>query len=451
MNCNKLGTSAGMFAVAFVYVLLTGVFVQFLVLPYLFPELHAGDGLLKGMDTVDFHHQALKLLAQMNIKGWSVWSLRPDGMNSPPGIMAVMYYLLVPKPYVLLLLNGLLWGITAATWFAILTRIFPENGKWSAVAVLLIIILPSSWQWTTQFLKDTISIAGFSLVFFAFIQSVVMRDKDDIAKWLRHVGVPLLFGGALIWLVRPYILQLLVAGSFSALVVVCLAFLLRRVPPRLVMTTTAVAVVTLLLSLEGNYIFLVNDQRHDRLTLKMPSSSSSSSSFLDNGVFRLQTIRDGYCLTKDRVGSSIDCDVKMSNVADAIAYLPRALQIGLLSPFPSSWFAKAKTPGGGQMRMIAGGEMLIAYLIFSSTLMLLIRRKVRLSLPLLMGVVYLLIPLLIETYANPEVGTLYRMRYIFWTGLMAMSLSLSMSYFLIFKKTGKVTAHNHMMRRVKHA
>src|SRR3990167_2226503 len=147
MSSSKLRASMGLFGITFLYVLLTGGLVQFLVLPYLFPDLHAGDGLLKGLDTVAFHHQALDLVAQMNVKGWSVWSLRPDGMNSPTGFMAAAYYLLVPKPFVFLIINGILWGITAVTWFAILGRIFPKNGLWSAIPVMLMITLPSSLLW----------------------------------------------------------------------------------------------------------------------------------------------------------------------------------------------------------------------------------------------------------------------------------------------------------------
>ncbi|MGB9553189.1 MAG: hypothetical protein ACPL7L_02285, partial [bacterium] len=45
----------------FLYPLLVGLFIQFVALPYLFPSLHAGEGLMQGGDWLYFHQLAKDL------------------------------------------------------------------------------------------------------------------------------------------------------------------------------------------------------------------------------------------------------------------------------------------------------------------------------------------------------------------------------------------------------
>lgn len=141
-------------------------------------------------------------------------------------------------------------------------------------------------------------------------------------------------------------------------------------------------------------------------------------------------IRRGYCSGYANMGSAIDCDQSMNTLRDALLYLPRAIQIAVLSPFPDTWVGKGKTPGGTQMRMIAGLETFIAYIIFATVFMLVVAGRARPSVPVLMASSYLLVPAVIQAFANPNLGTVYRMRYVFWTGLIALSLCLVIKYWL---------------------
>ncbi len=45
--------------------------IQLVVLPYLFPELHAGNGLLAGGDSVGFHRTAAWVAERIRSEGWS--------------------------------------------------------------------------------------------------------------------------------------------------------------------------------------------------------------------------------------------------------------------------------------------------------------------------------------------------------------------------------------------
>ena len=54
----------------------------------------------------------------------------------------------------------------------------------------------------------------------------------------------------------------------------------------------------------------------------------------------------------------IDTEIKPDNTTKVAAYLPRALQIALFAPFPSTWLDKISV-----MRLISIAETLTWYLI----------------------------------------------------------------------------------------
>ena len=68
----------------FAYAAIVALLVQLVLLPYVLPGLHAGNGLLIGGDWIGFHHQAAELADQVRANGWSAWRLRPDDLSAPP-------------------------------------------------------------------------------------------------------------------------------------------------------------------------------------------------------------------------------------------------------------------------------------------------------------------------------------------------------------------------------
>ena len=82
--------------------MLAGLAVQLVILPYVFPELHAGNGLLAGRDWVGFHEQAVVQSLKIAEFGWSEFRLRPDGDNAIIGVTSWFYVLFGPHPWSLL-------------------------------------------------------------------------------------------------------------------------------------------------------------------------------------------------------------------------------------------------------------------------------------------------------------------------------------------------------------
>jgi hypothetical protein len=113
----------------------------------------------------------------------------------------------------------------------------------------------------------------------------------------------------------------------------------------------------------------------------------------------------------DIVGASnIDRDVTFANGGDVIAYIPRAIQIGLGAPFPATWFSAG---GGGRIvRMLAGLET--AFMYFLIPLALLSVWRCRKNAAIWLPTLFALGGMMLLGLIVPNVGTIFRLRYSFW-------------------------------------
>lgn len=100
-------------------------------------------------------------------------------------------------------------------------------------------------------------------------------------------------------------------------------------------------------------------------------------------------------------------------------YMPRALAVGFLAPFPWQWFdAQGST---GAMRTVAGLEMLLVYLLLPAILLGVVR-TLRARRPegfLLLAVVGVMAIPLSLVVAN--IGTLFRLRLLFLLPLLLVA------------------------------
>ena len=68
--------------------------------------------------------------------------------------------------------------------------------------------------------------------------------------------------------------------------------------------------------------------------------------------------------------SNIDKEIVPDNVADAVSYMPRGIQISLLSPFPNSWFDRNKS-----LTWLVGVTEIIIMYIFIPGIFLAVYKK----------------------------------------------------------------------------
>jgi hypothetical protein len=134
-------------------------------------------------------------------------------------------------------------------------------------------------------------------------------------------------------------------------------------------------------------------------------------------------------------GSQIDNDVCFARPSDIISYLPRALEISLLAPFPNMWFSSGVSIGAKAMRLLSGSEMLMAYLLLPGIVFLLWSTRAKPRALLILVIAFILPIILLLATTIPNIGTLYRMRY----GYLQALVGLGVMGWIVFIKRGIVT------------
>jgi hypothetical protein len=184
----------------FVYAMLAGLAIQLVILPYVFPQLHAGNGLLAGRDWVGFHEQAVAHALRIAEVGWGEFRLRPDGDNAITGIAAFFYYLFWPKPWTLLPLSAAMFATGGVALFSMLKHLDLEDNE-ALIAILPYLVFPSALLQYGQIHKDVFCTAGVLVALWSWVN--LLRGDRKAGKIL-----PMLAASAIALIVlsvfRPY-------------------------------------------------------------------------------------------------------------------------------------------------------------------------------------------------------------------------------------------------------
>lgn len=221
---HKLLRAQGVFTLAFFYSLSIGLLVQLVMLLFVVPALDAGQGLLKGGDWIWFQQEAVQLANRIHQEGWVVWELRSQG-NAPIGIAAAAYaFTGISEPWILMPLNAGLFAVGATCLYMVFTLI--ASYQLAFAATMPYVLLPSAAVVFGQIHKDVWSIAGIAMVALVWGRFSAYR----ILGW-KDVGIQaalILTGVLLVWLVRPYLVQVVLVTSILTMLVVVWTGLTRR-------------------------------------------------------------------------------------------------------------------------------------------------------------------------------------------------------------------------------
>jgi hypothetical protein len=413
-----------LFLAAFGWTLISTTLVQQVLAPRLFPAA-AQTGLVYP-DARYFHVHAARLAEKIGSEGWSAWELRPEG-HAPVGITAIIYEVTGPHPWVVLWLNAALH----ATAFLLLTLIverIARIGRWSAVAALPFLLLPSALVWTAGIAKDGFSILGFYACALGMLE-LIDPPRRRWTAWARG-GCLLAVGMALAQLVRPYAAELLAIGIVGALLVYAVA---AAVPPLRSPRAGSVALALAAL-VAASSASVVNSTGSLALSPQTAVQYPSSVPFqtgqaavdacwsrpswlpapVDAEFRRLAYARAAlYLETPTATTSFADAHAPCSPGEVAVA-APRSLLNGLLAPWPNQWWR----PDQPVQSLAAVLEMILVY----GGLAALVLHGHRLGAdpsPSSERGSVLLLPLLalclaeiaLLALALPNVGTLMRLRY----------------------------------------
>jgi hypothetical protein len=149
--------------------------------------------------------------------------------------------------------------------------------------------------------------------------------------------------------------------------------------------------------------------------------------FLDNKLMSLACTRDVLMQDLPDAKSNLDLDVTFGSAADVAAYAPRALQVGVLAPFPNMWFSEGTSQASRLFRTVAAFEMCVMYVAlfgFCILVALMLKNKSGLRFEQKMAIAALMLFALVwvEIYAlaSGNVGSIYRVRFpimLLWMGL----------------------------------
>jgi len=464
-------------AIYFFFTAVVALLLQLIVLPYLLPAMHAGNGLLLGTDSVGFHKIAVGLAEKIRISGWSVWELRPEG-QAPAGIAAVLYVIFSPSPLVMIPVNAALHAIAGLVLMRIALYL-TGNLRMAFLAALLFVVFPSAMMWYGQIHKDGFYLAGLYLCLFGWVLLARLETWDKKLPYLAAVLLCWVSGVILAGSVRLYAFQQLQGIGYIFAVLLGVLFIIRGIKKRLPWKQCLIVVLLLCLmpyvlrfapvevrisaSALGRDVGKVSAHDtnrdstqssstaghkavHDSAEKESPGTGDPEASwlakvvakenwkktswlpdFIENNFFRIGVLREGYLTTPDykTAGSMIDTEVHLYGFNDFLDYLPRAMQIGFAAPFPVHWLDRGASPGGTVMRRIAGVEMSLAYLslVFIPFAVWRWKNRVEMWIPLVFGMVFVLI----YAYATPNLGSLYRLRYGFLMLLVSLGAAGGLS------------------------
>ena len=307
-------------------------------------------------------------------------------------------------------------------------------------------MLPSFLLQATHSAKDSISIGGLLLILHAitlFIKGA--QSKRDITILVVNA----LVGFWILWLFRPYMLQLVGFLWFCALVIGVIRGLRKKI---IYGRTIGVGIILFIV-----FGVVSGSWRYDwsRALFDVVRGKKYTFDPMVEAEYckRAKGEDDGFCLvgcpavgrpalnkrihtpfcwlmmiehtrwkfrkTSPESTSNIDGHISFRSPGDIFRYMPRAIQIGLVAPFPRMWFS----PGGASGRvgrLIAGVETGLMYVGLLLAFFCIWRERSNPAVWLIFVFIHYGVTLLGLVVIN--IGALYRHRYIFWFLLIVLAV-----------------------------
>lgn len=419
-----------------VWSLLVTLFVQLIVLGLFFPEWSDGHGLIRGEDSPNFHRVAVEQAARIRESGWQEWQLRPKGWGVS-GLISIWYALIWPEPWALAPVQALIYGLCAAL-IARMVDAVSGNRLLAAAAVLPIVLLPSSALLYARPHRDLYVFLGFMLAIWGWHLLALMQQYRGGARLARLAFSSALAVGAGIWIawaVRQYSIYIFEGIAGLALILLLVFAGLRfwhlgRLSPAMLLSP-ALALV-LLIAING-----FHHRYYDGQNFVQPLSTQAASTSgghrqwertewlpakLDERFSGVASARNRFIRLFGGSRSAVGEEIVFRDAGELFAFTPHALRLGFLSPFPRQWLPDARAPAHRNLyRVLAGGEMLFAYLILPFFFYAAWRWWYRpafwiLSLPAIAWI-------MVYAFTVPAVGSIFRYRYGAYMIILAISVA----------------------------
>jgi len=312
--------------------------------------------------------------------------------------IALSYFLISPYPIAFAPVNAMAWTATVISVYALARLLLPASRNLAALGTMVFCLMPSYLLQTMQLLKDPFYILGGILFLLGAARLFVGK-----LTWLSMVFI--VAGVQLCLVLRPYMLPAYVVLTF----LIIFMGLVRFSKPQLLAT---VATCTLLMLLAWQFLEMRGEVQMSDSTVRQVEASGLHWS--GKPVELLQGAREVF--SEHKGGSVVDGDVVIHDWTDIVYYIPRALQIGLLSPFPSNWFQPENAAWKGA-RLLASVEMMFFYALLPGFVVFLFCHSIPLRLRWFL-LIFSISFLCLLGLAVPNMGAIYRMRYVYLLPIM---------------------------------
>jgi len=364
---------------SFVYFLFLSVSFQTIIVPSI-NEINAGHGLVKG-DAKVFHNEACHLADSINRDGWKSWKLFPEGHSFNVGFLAALYSVFGCFPLLLLPFNAFAQSCSALLIYLIGRKSWPGRiGKIGGIigsSVFILFLSPLVWYGQNH--KDTFVLPAMLAILYGFIFIINSKGKAKNFSKICLAGVGSL---SVTFLMRPNYYCLIVSFFliFSLLSLAAMTILNKGTsglqclgqPFVFVVLLSVISLCTL--AMPTSYLrqeFVVEDVEHTEQGYIKGESVDSTRfvwketphlpTFIDRSLKKVSVLRAHFISHGISVGagSGIDLDQKPGSTTEVLAYLPRAMWIGLFAPFPFQWLEKMSA-----IRLVSSVETFIWFLFF---------------------------------------------------------------------------------------
>ena len=426
--------------------------VQLVLLPLVFPAWHAGGGLLVGGDWLNFHEKAVVVAERIDSYGWSAWELRPKGWL-PTGISAAVYAITWPEPWTMAPINAALQATTFLVVMKLLL-LFTDNRKLALIAAIPFAFFPSAMLWYTQIHRDSYYILGIVLFIYGFLLTARLGQHEKFE--IRGI-IYLLCGLIIIWLVRPHSLDIFFYTTLLLSIVIAAAFAFmsgkstvtrKQFFLKLLSLVLIVIFIYPLKETQGALKYLNIPEAVNHIAMGEETDPAEADAIhhwqrsawlpesVDNRLYSVAYLRSvSFPARFGEAASSIDFDVSFHSAEDFVRYLPRALQVAFLAPFPADWFSEGGHASTSFFRRISAFEMLFVYLMLAALAygFWLWRKKIEFYILILFCAI-MMMPIV---YGVPNVGTIYRYRYGYLMLLVSLGVIAISRLILKWRRSSK--------------
>ncbi|MCP3940370.1 MAG: hypothetical protein GY710_02675 [Desulfobacteraceae bacterium] len=448
----NLKTMIILFLSVFMYAVIAMVVCRELVIPRMAPLSINGN--IAG-DPQIYNQLALNKVKDLRAQGIKAFELRPK--NQGPAGIASLNYWFIKNIYGMVFINAFLHALSIITMVMIFRYWF--SLRTSILAVLPLAISPNMMIAFSQINKDSFALTGTLLLTYGLLRLIQPTQKTILLKNKLLSLLIAVAGMFLVFIMRPYINQMLLPITALILILRIVYYLMFKKKNREWIHLAIFGSILLIglgllshgadsdatlksfdsFSFHSSSDSVANKSVNTSVANKGVNTSVANKCFntIDDQNWqnwdlfpnfinhKLKALMGQRCLiftirehtSKPAVlNSFVDMDKFPQGSMEALCYIPRAFLIGIFTPWPNLWFSNWPSVFYTLVPFEAAG----VYIGIMGLIIWLIRRKNCLML-VPIGLSFAMMT--IFGMANPHIGTLYRYRYPWWMLILCLGIA----------------------------